>query len=690
MNARPHLSLIPLSVLILCATGLCAEPPAAGRGVTAGQGAQAPAGRNGRVAVLIGFRNVPGPSEQALVRSQAGVIKYSYHLVPAIAASIPEAAKAALLANPAVTRIEPDGVVKALDTELDNAWGVKRIGAGTIHAAGNKGAGVKVAIIDTGIDYTHPDLKANYKGGEDFVNNMDGDPMDDHGHGTHVAGTIAAVDNGTGVVGVAPEAWFYALKILDSSGSGSDSDLIAAMQWAVGNEMQVVNLSLGTPTDPGAAVQQAFDNAAAAGVLSVAAAGNSDLFGLIGDTVEWPARYESVVAVGAIDSTDSLAYFSSTGPQVELAAPGVDIRSTLRGGGYGTMSGTSMATPHVSGTAALVIAAGWPDVRGRLASTADDLAPAGRDTWYGYGLVDADEAAASTTPPEPPVLTTIEVSPSTATLDVGHEQQFTANGKDQYGNSISAGTVAWQSSSTAVGTIDSSSGLFTASSAGSTTITASSGGKSGTASVTVQAVPVLTTIEVSPSTVTLDVGQTQQFAASGKDQYGNSISAGTVAWQSSNTAVGTIDSSSGLFTASLQGSTTITATGSGGVSGTASVTVQAAPTLPTMHVSKISLTRTKVSPNKSSALYKVTANVLIVDASGAAVSGAQVYGHWDGLYPGDATATTNARGTASFTTPSIAAVRGDVFTFSVTDVVKTGWDYVSSANTETSDSIVIR
>ncbi len=681
MRSRTHLSSMALSILFLCATGYCVGSP------SDGQSAQVPAGGTGRVGVLIGFRNVPGPSEQALIRSHAGVIKYSYRLVPAIAASIPEQARAALLANPAVARIEADGTIRALDAELDNAWGVKRIGAGLIHDGHNKGTGVKVAVIDTGIDRTHPDLDANYKGGKDFVNSDD-DPMDDHGHGTHVAGTIAAEDNGTGVVGVAPEAWLYALKILDSSGSGNDSDMIAAMEWAVTNGMDVVNLSLGTPTDPGTTVQAAFDNAAAAGVLIVAAAGNSDFFGIIGNTVEWPARYESVIAVGATDSTNSLAYFSSTGPQVELAAPGVDIRSTLRGGGYGTMSGTSMASPHVAGTAALVIAAGRSDVRARLASTADDLAPAGRDTWYGYGLVDADEAAAPTGPVQPPVLTTIEVSPSDVALNVGQTQQFAASGKDQYGDSIATGTVAWESSNTAVGAI-SSGGLFTASSAGSVTVKATgSGGVSGTASVTVQAVPVLTTIEVSPGTATLDVGQTQQFTASGKDQYGDPISAGAVTWQSAHTEVGTVNSS-GLFTALSEGNTIVTATGSGTVSGTATVTVRTAPVIPAMHVGGIDLTYETQTLRKGTTLYRAQAVVHILDASGAPVSGAVVYGYWSGAYAQSVSGSTTA-GEASLVTDWIRVRKNKTFTFTVTDVVKAGWDYNSSANTKTSDSITVR
>jgi len=349
-----------------------------------------------RVKVLIGFTHQPGPAEEALVRGVGGTIKYTYHLVPAIAATLPEAAIPGLLANPNVTRIEPDGQVWAIEAELDNTWGVKRIGAGVVHGY-NKGTGVKVAIIDTGIDYKHSDLDANYEGGWDFVN-KDADPMDDNGHGTHVAGTVAAEDNDVGVVGVAPEAQLYALKVLGSDGGGYYSDVIAALQWAVDNGMRVTNNSYGSSGDPGVTVKQAFDNAYySKGVLNVCAAGNSGNPPGKGDNVIYPARYESCIAVAATDQSDKRASWSSTGPAVELAAPGVSINSTVPGGGYAAWSGTSMASPHVAGTAALVMVA-YPlwtnkDVRTQLQNTADDLGVAGRDTKYGYGLVDADEAA---------------------------------------------------------------------------------------------------------------------------------------------------------------------------------------------------------------------------------------------------------------------------------------------------------
>ncbi|MCK4657295.1 MAG: S8 family serine peptidase, partial [candidate division Zixibacteria bacterium] len=197
-----------------------------------------------RVPVLIGFRQTPGPSEQALVRRHGGTIKHSYHLVRGIAASIPKPAIEGLANNPNVTEVEPDLTVFVID-ELDNCWGVKHIGAGIVHSNGNRGTGVKVAIIDSGIDYNHSDLNDNYAGGYDFAND-DADPMDDHGHGTHVAGTVAAEDDGSGAVGVAPEAEIYALKVIKANGSGSYSDVIAALQWAVDNEIQVTNNSYGS------------------------------------------------------------------------------------------------------------------------------------------------------------------------------------------------------------------------------------------------------------------------------------------------------------------------------------------------------------------------------------------------------------------------------------------------------------
>jgi len=354
------------------------------------------------VKVLIGFDRQPGPDEEATVRGVGGSIKYTYHLVPAIAASVPQAAIDRLLRNPRVTRVEPDIEVRAIDQVLP--WGVNRIDADVVHSTGNKGAGVKVAVLDTGIDLEHPDLSV-----ADGVNFAGGgkDADDKNGHGSHVAGTIAALDNTIGVIGVAPNVSLYAVKVLGNGGTGSYSDVIAGLEWAVDNGMQVTNNSYGSTGDPGQTVKDAFDAAYAAGIINIAAAGNE-----YRDDVIYPARWGSVVAVSATTTDDTLASFSSVGPEVELAAPGKDIYSTYKDGGYATLSGTSMASPHVAGTAALVIAAGIVndgdnshgianEVRDRLNVTAEDIGLLAEE--QGNGLVDAEAAAISTTGKPPTV-----------------------------------------------------------------------------------------------------------------------------------------------------------------------------------------------------------------------------------------------------------------------------------------------
>ncbi len=374
-----------------------------------------------RADFLVTFKSKVEKSDEIALEKLGGKIKYSFDLVPVIAVNLPPQALQGIAHNPHVSTIEADGTFEAMDAELDNSWGVKRIGAGTTQTAGDNGRGVKVAILDTGIDYNHADLSANYAGGYDFVNS-DSDPMDDNGHGTHVAGTIGALENNTGVVGVGPQISIYSLKVLNASGSGSFSNIIAALQWAVNNGMQVTSNSYGSASNPGTAVGNAFAAAETAGIFNAAAAGNSGTCLGRTDTVNYPAKYPSVVAVAATDSTDARACFSSTGSKVELSAPGVSINSTKIGGGYVTMSGTSMATPHVAGVAAVLFGHGVTDtnsngrtndeIRAVLDATAEDKGTTGLDILYGNGIVNVANAIASLsggyTPP--PVATTISVT----------------------------------------------------------------------------------------------------------------------------------------------------------------------------------------------------------------------------------------------------------------------------------------
>ncbi|OGE78200.1 MAG: hypothetical protein A2751_03525 [Candidatus Doudnabacteria bacterium RIFCSPHIGHO2_01_FULL_46_14] len=294
----------------------------------------------------------------------------------------------ALALDPHVLRVEDDATVFATAQTLP--WGVDRIDADKAQDL-SVGAGVRVAILDSGIDLEHPDLAGRIKGGYNALS-PGASYDDDFGHGTHVAGIVAGLSNSIGIVGVAPAADLYAVKVLDSTGSGFVSDIIAGINWAAENGVQIINLSLATSSD----VQSLHDAVSAAvsrGVLVVVAAGND------GGTVKYPAAYPEAIAVAALDQTDNLASWSSRGPEIDLLAPGASIYSTYAGGIYKLMRGTSMAAPHVSGAAALIMSKGSlsPDeVKTKLLNSAETLVS-------DYKLVDAENAVAQTANPPPVV-----------------------------------------------------------------------------------------------------------------------------------------------------------------------------------------------------------------------------------------------------------------------------------------------
>ena len=310
---------------------------------------------------------------------------------------------AALKRNPKVVRVDDDVTVFALRKPGGDPvsaaaqvlpWGIDRIDAELVWPTGNTANPIKVGVIDTGISLTHPDLAANIKGGYNAIRPWK-NANDDNGHGSHVAGIIAAVNNSSGVVGAAHQADLYAIKVLNAGGSGYLSDVIEGIEWSIANGMRVTNMSLGTTADI-ESMHEAVRRANAAGIVQVAAAGNS------GGAVIYPAAYPEVIAVSATDSNNVIASWSSRGPEVDLAAPGVSIYSTYKGTGYKTLSGTSMASPHVAAAAALLLndpigsndtngSGGWdPDeIQTRLQSTATDLGAGGFDPLYGWGLINA-------------------------------------------------------------------------------------------------------------------------------------------------------------------------------------------------------------------------------------------------------------------------------------------------------------
>ncbi|GAA6749331.1 S8 family peptidase [Thermus brockianus] len=322
----------------------------------------------------IGARRLPATREPGAPRPRRGdhglAIPAEDHLEALsafILRNLPEARARRLAQDPRVYALTPDREVRAYGQTVP--WGVERIGAPTTTA---KGANVSVYVLDTGIKVGHEDL-TNLKGGYAVVKcrgRCRAAYDDDNGHGTHVAGTIAAVNNAAGVLSVAPAAELWAVKVLSGSGSGSISGIVQGLNWAIahnnGGKPKVVNMSLGgSGTDdqdglycPAIRSKDAFHNAIQKAVCDyritvVVAAGNE------GDNAanHTPAAYDEVITVSATNSQNDWPSWSNYGPDVDLAAPGVSILSTWHTStsAYNTLSGTSMATPHVAGAAALVL-----------------------------------------------------------------------------------------------------------------------------------------------------------------------------------------------------------------------------------------------------------------------------------------------------------------------------------------------
>lgn len=344
-----------------------------------------------------------GVDGKQIISKYNGNFKRQYKNIDAAVADITPQNAAKMQADSKVEYVEEDIVLKATDT-LTN-WGISDVQAPVSWQAGLTGAGVKIAVIDTGAA-PHPDLAI--AGGINVITGSTTTSYaDDNGHGTHVAGIIAAQGVNGGVEGVAPGSSVYAVKALDSSGSGYVSDIVAGIDWAVGSNMNIISMSLGA-SKSSTLLMNAVDTAYNKGLLVVAAAGNSGNSKGAGTSIEYPANYPSVIAVGAVDSTNTRAYFSSTGSKLEVSAPGVNVISTYLNGGYAAMSGTSMATPFVAGDLAL-LKQKYPSYNNvQLRNILDgkfniiDLGVTGRDSLYGYGLIQAPNGTVTVNLPSMP------------------------------------------------------------------------------------------------------------------------------------------------------------------------------------------------------------------------------------------------------------------------------------------------
>jgi len=301
---------------------------------------------------------------------------------------------------------EPDYERHALvnDTYRTYQWGLDNIQADTAWAT-RTGSGVVVAVVDTGSSSGPLDGLNNLTStGYDFVNS-DSDPSDDEGHGTHVAGTIAAAtDNSAGVAGVAYSADIMAVKVLDQFGSGYTSDVVAGIEHATLNGANVINMSLGSSFSS-VTEEAAVDDAWTSGVFVVAASGNANA-----SSLDYPAGYANCVSVGAVDYNNDRAWYSNKGSTLDLVAPGGDVAVDLNGDGYADgilqetfsggswgyffFEGTSMATPHVAAAAAMLMEAGATNDEAltSLQNSALDLGTAGHDSSYGHGLIQLQDA----------------------------------------------------------------------------------------------------------------------------------------------------------------------------------------------------------------------------------------------------------------------------------------------------------
>ena len=283
-----------------------------------------------------------------------------------------------------------DKVMLATAETID--WGLKLFGIPPLWKE-TQGEGTKVGVLDTGIALEHPDLQPAILKAQDFTRSPSA-AYDAQGHGTHVSGIIAARRNAKGIVGVAPQSKIITAKVLNDEGSGTSSDIVAGIHWAISSGADILSMSLGSP-EPDEDIHQALLLAISKGVFVITAAGNEgpDL-----DTVGYPAGFPEMVAVGSIDRRKRLSQFSSRGRQVDVVAPGDEITSCYPPRSYATLSGTSMATPFISGVVALALAKHrkmggktplrtQQDLIEHLCRTSADAGLAGFDPLYGCGIV---------------------------------------------------------------------------------------------------------------------------------------------------------------------------------------------------------------------------------------------------------------------------------------------------------------
>ncbi len=381
----------------------------------ASPGSPAPASGFSSQQILVKFK--PGtslPEAAQIHRQLGGQVKETIPGIGVQVVTVPKGrnvAKAnAYSSNARVAYAEPDFVAEVVgspdDPRFGSQWGMVKVQASQAWEVTTGSSSINIAILDTGVDLDHPDLANKVISSIDFSHS--GTVDDIHGHGTHVAGIAAAMtNNGIGVAGLGYTATIMNVKVLGDTGAGAYSWIVSGIIWAVDNGAEVINMSLGG-SSPSSTLEDAINYAWSKGVVVVAAAGN------YGNTAPlYPAYYTNCIAVAATDSLDRLAGWSNYGDWVDVAAPGVGIYATLKNNGYGYKSGTSMASPHVAGLAALVFTTLSDtngdgkfndEVRSRIEASCDDISISG----IGSGRINAARAVDSV--PVPPGAITGQVT----------------------------------------------------------------------------------------------------------------------------------------------------------------------------------------------------------------------------------------------------------------------------------------
>jgi serine protease len=590
--------------------------------------------------------------------------------------------------------------------QMEEAWGL-------LGAPGTPGKGVIVAIVDTGVAYENytkgtrryylaPDLANTvFVPGYDFVE-KDTHPNDDNSHGTHVAGTVAqSTNNGVGVAGVAFNTAIMPVKVLDRNGSGTYANVADGIRWATDHGANVINLSLGGAS-PSPTLEDAVKYAYDHGVTVIAAAGNDS-----SSQVSYPAAYDDyVIAVGATRYDETLAYYSNYGASLDLVAPGGDLNVDQNGDGYGDgvlqntfnpntkntsafgywfFQGTSMAAPHVSGVAALLLAHGnatTPDeVRTVLQETAEDLGATGRDDTYGWGLVNAYKALQWTaTPNTPPTAANQSVTTNEDT-----SVAITLTASDPDGDSLTYSIVANPSHGTLSGTAPNVTYTPNLNYNGSDSFTfKANNGKadSNVATVSITILPVNDPPVAQNQSVTTTQDTSVAITLTASDPDGDSLTYFIVANPSYGTLSGTAPNITYTPSSGYTGPDSFTFKANDGTvdSNTATVSITVNPTTPTAWVN-IELSKQAIGSR-----WRVTATVTITEtnASGPAITGARVYGNWSGAYSRAVSGTTGSGGKVSFIT---SFIRGSgTVTFTVNKIVKNGQEYVLSGETSESTS----